>query len=65
MSLDQKVTVTVELSDEEAWQLAQFLKRATFTDFRNNAESEEAAYTMIQAAGRVQKSLAEKGYEPR
>lgn len=65
MSADEKVTVTVELTGEEAWQLAQFFKRATFTDFRNNAESEEVAYTMIQAAGRVQQALAEKGYEPR
>jgi len=65
MSEEQKVTITVELSEEEAWQLAQFFKRATFTDFRNNAESEEVAYTMIQAAGRVQRALAEKGYEPR
>lgn len=65
MSEEKTITFSVQLSDEEAWQLAQFFKRATFTDFRNNAESEETAYMMVQASERVRKALADQGYDPR
>ena len=65
MSEQRNVTITVDLSEEEAWQLAQFFKRATFDDFSMKAESEELAYTMLYASERVRDALAEKGYAPR
>ena len=42
---DQQKTVSlaVELTDAEAWNLAQFLKRVGFSDFRSNAQDEAEA----------------------
>jgi hypothetical protein len=34
------VEITVTLSENEAWQFAQFLKRACFSDYRGHATSE-------------------------
>jgi len=64
---DQKITVSlaVELTDAEAWNLAQFLKRVGFSDFRTNAQDDEEAYAMRDAADRVRLALAEAGYAPR
>lgn len=59
------ITVSVSLTDDEAWNLAQFLKRVSFSDFRGNAENDEEAYAMRNAAGRVATALREAGYAPR
>jgi hypothetical protein len=62
---DEPITISVELTDLEAWNLAQFLKRVGFSDFRKNAQDEDEAYAMQQAAARVRTALAQAGYEPR
>ena len=59
------VSLTVELTDAEAWNLAQFLKRVGFSDFRTNAQDDQEAYAMRDAADRVRVALAEVGYAPR
>jgi hypothetical protein len=59
------VTLTVDLTDAQAWNLAQFLKRAGFSDFRSNAQDDEEAYAMLYAAERVRAALADIGYAPR
>jgi len=59
------VTLRVELTDAEAWNLAQFLKRVGFSDFRTNAQDDAEAYAMRDAADRVGVALAEAGYAPR
>ena len=59
------VTLAVELTDAQAWNLAQFLKRVGFSDFRTNAQDDEEAYAMRDAADRVRVALAEAGYAPR
>lgn len=59
------VSLTIELTDDEAWNLAQFLKRVGFSDFRNNALDDTEAYAMKAAAERVQMALASAGYSPR
>lgn len=61
----QKQIISVELSNQEAWDLAQFLKRATFSDFRACAVDDDEAYRMIQAADRLRVALAESGHSPR
>lgn len=61
----EHVRITVELTESEAWEFAQFLKRATFQQFRDNATSENEAYFMIDAASAIRRALAEKGYAPR
>lgn len=59
------VTIKVELPAEQALALAQFVKRAGFSDCRANAVNDAEAYEMLYALGRVQRALAEKGYAPR
>jgi hypothetical protein len=59
------VQIEVTLTDEEAWQLAQFEKRLSFTDVRQCAENNEDTYTMLAAMMKVGRALREKGYNPR
>ncbi len=59
------VEVQVLLSESEAWDLAQFLKRVGFDQFFVNAQDEDEAYRMMFAAEKVRKVLAEAGYSPR
>lgn len=63
--MSETVTITVELTDEEAWELAQFYKRSGFSHYRECATNDEEAYTMIAAMGKVAGRLWEKGYNPR
>jgi hypothetical protein len=62
---DRPVSLTVEFNADEAWHLAQFLKRVGFSDFRSNAQDDDEAYAMRDAAARVREALAEAGYAPR
>ena len=55
----------VRLSESEAWDLAQFLKRVGFDQFYVNAQDSDEAYRMMFAAEKVRKALAEAGYSPR
>ena len=62
---DARVHLTVELTEAQARDLAQFLKRVGFSEFERNARDEDEAYAMQEAAGVVRRALAEAGYEPR
>jgi len=59
------VRVSCDLTDGEAWNLAQFFKRAGFSDFRSLAQNEAEAYAMRDAADRVRSALDDAGYSPR
>lgn len=61
----REVVLSCHLSDGEAWNLAQFFKRVGFSDFRNNAQDNDEAYAMRDAADRVAVALKEAGYAPR
>ena len=65
MKHEHLVEITVTLTDAQAWQFAQFLKRACFSDYRSHATSEAEAYRMIDAGERIRRALATQGYEPR
>lgn len=58
-------SLTVNLTDQEAWDLALFLKRIGFSEFQNHAADEDEAYRMLGVAEKVRSSLAEIGYQPR
>lgn len=60
-----EICLSVSLSEQEAWDLAQFLKRAGFADFRSNAVDDEEAYRMIVAAEKLKSNLAAIGYSQR
>jgi hypothetical protein len=59
------VCVNIRFTDQEAWDLAQFLKRAGFTDYRSNAVDDAEAYRMLATGEKVKSALAECGYRPR
>jgi hypothetical protein len=57
--------IQVTLTHEQAWEFAQFLKRVTFSEYRNNATNDDEAYEMRDAGDQIRRALAEKGYSPR
>lgn len=59
------ITVSVELTEKEAWDYAEFLKRASFTCYRQNAVDDDESYRMQEVGGKIRKALAVKGIEPR
>ena len=61
----EQITVQVPLSDEQAWALAQLLKRLGYSDCRGLALDDNEAWLMMVAAERVRQALAEVGYAPR
>jgi hypothetical protein len=65
MNQEHSVEITVRLTDAQAWQFAQFLKRACFSDYRSHATSEAEAYHMIDAGEHIRRALANQGYDPR
>ena len=59
------VTFNVQINDELAEGLAQFLKRVGWSEIRQNAVDDVEAYVMRDALDQVRKSLQEVGYDPR
>ena len=66
------ITLTVELTDAQAWELALFIKRLRFdqccelTDaWQSRTEREEQAYRTLHALGHVAYVLERLGYAPR
>ncbi|WP_347988683.1 hypothetical protein [Methylomonas sp. AM2-LC] len=57
--------LTVLLTDQEVWDLAQYFKRTGFSDYRSNAVDEAEAYRMLSAGEKIRNALAELGYAPR
>jgi hypothetical protein len=55
----------IELSDEQAWALAELCKRITFSDCRGNAVNDNEAYMMIEATNKLGNVLGRAGYNPR
>jgi hypothetical protein len=61
----EHVIVTIEFDAEQAWALAQLVKRIGWADCRSLAEDDEQTRLMIQATERVCAALAAAGYAPR
>jgi len=59
------VIIEVELPDDQALALAQFLKRVDYNDYRELAVDQQQAYEMVDAGEKVRAALAAKGYAPR
>lgn len=60
-----RVIIEVDLSDDEALALAQFVKRLTFCDCERRAVSKDETYLMLNATDKVGAALARAGYAPR
>ena len=61
----QSINIMVTLTDDQAWQYAQFLKRVSFNEYRNNASNDDEAYLMRAAGQLIREALASQGYAPR
>ena len=59
------VEITLTLTDAQAWQLAQLLKRISFREYRDNATCDDEAYLMRDAGEIIRSALAEQGHAPR
>jgi hypothetical protein len=59
------ITMNAELTDTEAMALAQFVKRVGWQEIRSCAVSNNEAYFIRDAIGKVQTNLKELGYAPR
>ena len=59
------VTIQVDMPLDQAWALAQLLKRIGYSDCRALAEDDQQAYQMIQATEHVRRALADAGIAPR
>ena len=59
------VRLNFELNDDQAWALAEFLKRAGFSEFRAMAKDDAEAYDMQTAGIQVANALRDAGYAPR
>lgn len=58
-------TIKVELNESQAIALAQFVKRAGWTEFRQCAVNDDEAYLISDAIAKLQTALAEQGFAPR
>lgn len=65
MTEPQPVTVTVELSEAQAWALAELCKRIGWSDVRTLSVNEAEAHQMIGATDRLAGALREAGFAPR
>jgi hypothetical protein len=72
MSPASHVRLDVELTDNEAYELAQFIKRVRFDQVRELTESgqsreqrDDQAYRMLYALDQVGGALRNVGYAPR
>lgn len=61
----ETVEITVTFTADQAWQFAQFLKRVSFREYRNNATCDDDAYLMRDAGELIRSALTEQGYAPR
>jgi hypothetical protein len=59
------IEIHVTLTDAQAWEFAQFLKRVCFSDYRSCATSDAEACHMRDAGEHIRRALAEQGYAPR
>jgi hypothetical protein len=63
--MPKTINLTVELSDDEAMALAQFIKRLTFTSIIERTSDQAEAASAHNAFFALTASLRESGYDPR
>jgi cytochrome c len=61
----KNIPIHLELTEQEALDLAQFVKRVGWQEMRQNAVDEDEAYRIREAIDKVRKALADVGYAPR
>jgi len=64
-STPTQTTIRLNLTEQEALDLAQFLKRVTWSEMRACAVDEAETYRIREAIRRVRDALADEGWSPR
>jgi len=59
------VSFWVDLTEEQALALSQFVKRVGWQEFRANAVDDREAYLISDAVAVLQRALSEAGFSPR
>lgn len=59
------LTLELQVTEQTAMALAQFVKRVGWQEFRQNAISDEEAYLIGDGVASLQRSLNNAGYAPR
>lgn len=59
------IAIPLELTEQQALDLAQFVKRVGWSEMRANAVDDEEASGIRDALEKVRTALAEVGYAPR
>jgi len=59
------ITLSVALTDAQAWAFAQFLKRVYREHYRRLSVNDEEADAMLAAGETIRRALAQHGYAPR
>ena len=54
-----------DLTEAQAYALAQLVKRISFAELRQNAINDDEAYNMQTAVAALQRALARVGFNPR
>lgn len=62
---DKKIRLVIELTEREAIDLAQHLKRAGYGTYADTAVDEADTYRQMNAAGKVWQALTRAGFAPR
>ena len=60
-SKEIEIRLTIHLSAQESWDLAQFFMRVGFADYRSNAIDDAEAYRMSDAGEKIRKAFAACG----
>jgi hypothetical protein len=63
--MPQSVRIVLDLSDNEALELAQFVKRIGWDHFRSCAVDDEEAYAIRDSVVKLERALSAAGYTPR
>ena len=58
-------TLTLELTEDQSWALAELYKRISYTDFRNLSKNDDEANAMRDGVYELAKALKEQGFNPR
>jgi hypothetical protein len=58
-------SISFKLTGEEAWAIAQFLKRMRHDLYRGLAESDEDAFDMRSAGAKIREAINQAGFDPR
>ncbi len=65
MNKTKVIHLPLEMTDDEFWALAEFVKRVGWLEIRGNATNDDEAHNIKTAISALQSALAENGYSPR